>query len=272
MESIMNYLYSVTLQDENYIGKGSFAKVYNVPGMDNYVLRVEHGATKEVFEGCPIVKVADEFPDDNFGQKVADNFHGVTILKKVYGQPLGFDNPQEKDDPAKFLPVHARLVLAQIKEISAYPLDSYENLARKIKKINQSKILMLDFANSNNILVDNINKEFNLLDLSERTQVKELQDIVHDKTELVSLLTNACFHIGVFERLTSDEQKSLNEHTAIVIAKCRQAAANMGLTNSTYTGFEKFKRLNDYCRRVLSKECFLDTRYKAFEEMYRDWM
>lgn len=52
--------------------------------------------------------------------------------------------------------------------------------------------------------------------------------------------------------------------------KCKQAADNTGLKDCAYSGCEKFRRLNDYCRRVLSRECLLNARYMAFEEMYKN--
>lgn len=269
MENAMELLYEATQHENNYIGKGSFAKVYNIPSMAEYVLRVERNVDKSVFFKYPVTEVKDEFPGYNFGQKVADNNHGITILKKVHGWFLGFANPPEKDDPKKFLPEHAEKVLDQIKEISAFPLTSYENLAKKLQVINQSPNLMLDFANSNNILVDSRNKEFNPLDLSERAQIAELKDIVHDKTEIISLLANACSHIGVYDRLDTDKQRQLIDYTTIVINKCKKAASNTNLKDSQLPAYEKFKRLNDYCIRVIPKDCQLHTRYKAFEDMYR---
>ena len=115
MEITMELLYEATQNEGNYIGKGSFAKVYNIPSMDGYVLRVERNVVESDFFKYPVADVQDEFPGYNFGQKNADNNHGITILKKVKGCYLGFANPPEKDDPKKFLPEHAEQVLAQIK-------------------------------------------------------------------------------------------------------------------------------------------------------------
>ena len=157
MEITMELLYEATQNEGNYIGKGSFAKVYNIPSMDGYVLRVERNVVESDFFKYPVADVQDEFPGYNFGQKNADNNHGITILKKVKGCYLGFANPPEKDDPKKFLPEHAEQVLAQIK--GNFGVSARE-LRKPCEEVAGNQPLQQEFFHYTNILFKSKSNSF----------------------------------------------------------------------------------------------------------------
>lgn len=257
------------IDKKNLLGSGTFAKVYSIPEHDDYVIRIAHNTPRISTLLHPIKATKDEFPNDNFGQKIADNGHGITILKRVYGSVHGFTNPSEKDDDAMFLPEHAKLILSQIEELATFPLKSYEEFALKIKRINESTDFRLDFANANNLLIDKPNKKINIVDLSESKDVIELQDCKQDSSDMISLLLNAVFHRKVYEKLLTQEQKdALIKNSKIVINKALTAAENVELLPDKHTGREKLGKLNDYCIRVINKDCDFLNRYDGFKELY----
>lgn len=259
---------AAAVKEENAAGSGCWSDVYFIPEAPDYVLKVNHNIKPFEIAKYKMQQIPDEFPFDNFGQKIADNGRGAYILKKADGVMLGFKNPGEPGRPNA---EDAQLVLAQIKSISQFPIESYINLASDLKKINQSKTYRIDFSNANNMLIDYAKKEFNIVDLTEKSEMKELKNISHDVNDMISLLVNVCFHGSVYEKLPSNEEKEeLKKYSKMVINKCREAAKAAGLNNSGETAVQKFEKMNDYCRRVFGADCFFVPRYENFRKLYEE--
>ena len=87
------------------------------------------------------------------------------------------------------------------------------------------------------------------------SMIKELKGTKQDSNDMISLLVNACFHRKVYDKLPKEEQDELINYSSTVIKKCKQASRNVGLEDCPVSGKEKFARLNDYCIRVINKDC-----------------
>ena len=166
-EKTMDVIFK-SLVPQNFLGSGRCAKVYEIPHVKDFVVRVLHNVKPESLVKCEIKPVKDEFPNYNFGQKIADNGEGVTILKRVLGVSQSFPEPREKDKSGVFKVVHSQTVLQQIVEMAKFPQESFDDFALKVKEINKSPKYMLDCLNPNNLLVDKENQRFNVVDLAER--------------------------------------------------------------------------------------------------------
>ena len=258
------------VSEKNLLGSGTFAKVYEIPEVDDFVVRVAHDRHDKEFFKAPVKGIIDEFWGFNFGQKVGDNGNGITILKRVFGTPHGFLNPGQKDDDAHFLVEHARLVLGQIVDVSTFPLQSYKELARKIKRLNYSSDFILDSLNSNNLLVDRVNQKLNIVDLSDRKKFSGIKDYGQDASDMVSLILSVPFHRKIYDKLPTQEEKDLlKRHSRLVMAKVARAAKEVGLKPSEKNGKERLAIMNDYCLKVFKKDFGFMKRYEGFAELYR---
>lgn len=254
---------------KNLLGSGTFAKVYEIPNVSKYVLRVAHDRHDREFFKFPLKEVHDEFWGFNFGQKIADNENGVTILKRVYGTSHGFSNPGQKDNDSLFLTEHAQEVLGQIVEVSAFPLDAYKGLAKMIKRLNYSSDFILDSLNPNNLLVDRVNQKLNIVDLSDRNKFKGIKDCRQDSADMTSLLLVVPFHRKIYDKLPTQEEKELlKRHSRLVMAKVARAAKEVGLEPSQKTGKERLAIMNDYCLKAFKQDFGFLNRYEGFASLY----
>ncbi len=267
-EKIMNVLMNSTTS-ENFLGSGRCAKVYKIPNVPDFVVRVLHNTTPEKFLSNSLKEIKDEFPNHNLGQKIADNFNGVTILRRVMGTSQGFSNPGQKDNAASFLEEHARKILSQITGIAMFPQKSYDDFALKVKEVNKSKKYVMDCLNPNNLLVDKVNLRFNIVDLAERKTFKGLENCKQDSGDMISLLLNIPFHKKAFDKLpTLEEKLNLRNNSKVVIKKVLTAAKNVGLEASQLTGARRFKLMNDFCLNHLNIDYDFLGRYRGFKELY----
>ena len=270
-ELIMNVLFHSACP-ENLLGSGTYAKVYEIPNVKDYVLRVLHNTKKEDFFKSDVLEIKDEFPNYNFGQKIGDNYNGITVLKRVYGVPQGLSNPSEKDLENNFLIEHAREILNQISDISNFPLESFEDFALKIKEINKSPKYILDSLNSNNLLVDKENLKLNVVDLSDKQKFVGLNGANQDADDMVSLLLNMSFHQMTYDKLPTKAEKDLFKRCSkIIMAKTYKAAKKVGLEASKMSGEERLKVISDYCLKFFKKDLKLLSRYDGFNKMYKEY-
>ena len=76
-EKIMNVLLNSAIS-KNFLGSGRCAKVYEIPNVKDFVVRILHNTSSESILNNEVKEVKDEFPNHNFGQKIADNENGIT--------------------------------------------------------------------------------------------------------------------------------------------------------------------------------------------------
>ena len=266
-ERIMNVILNSAVS-ENFLGSGRCAKVYEIPNVKDFVVRILHNTEPESILKHEIKMVQDEFPNHNFGQKIADNGNGVTILKRVLGSAQGFPNPRDNDK--MFLVDHARAVLNQIAEMSKFPQESFDNFALTVKEVNKSSKYIMDSLNPNNLLIDNENKRFNIVDLSERGKFKGLLGCKQDAGDMLSLLLNIPFHRKVYDTLPTEEEKELLvKSSKKIINKVYRAAVSTKLEKSNKNGKERLAIMNDYCLENFKMDFMFLKRYEGFRALYQ---
>lgn len=268
-EKIMDVLLNSAVP-KNFLGSGRCAKVYEIPNVKDFVVRILHNTEPESFSRYEIKMVKDEFPNHNFGQKIADNDHGITVLKRVLGEAQGFSNPGEKDNNGALLIEHARTVLNQITEMAKFPQESFNEFALKIKEINKSSKYILDCLNANNLLVDKENKQFNIVDLSERKKFTPLLGCTQDSGDMISLLLNVPFHRKIYDTLpTQTEKELLIKSSKSIINKVYRAAITTNLEKSKKNGRERLAMMNDFCLKIFKTDFMFLKRYEGFRALYQ---
>lgn len=138
---------------EDVLGEGGHAKVYKIPikGFEEFVLKKERVA----YNVGSLGRVVDDFPNQNFGQPVAELGEGFSILKKVHGesldkyQALGYNDVEEVTNK-------------YYKMLAEVPQESYDGLVSQIKTVNENGY-RFDPGSSGNIMINN--DKFQIIDL-----------------------------------------------------------------------------------------------------------
>lgn len=136
-------------------GQGGNADFYKIPGMDDYGLRILR--SDHLDDGSyGLNHEDDEFPEDNFGQPIANLGNGVTVVKLQHGNPVGLASKVKgkahfyKKSPE--LEAAARDFRERIREAAALPPEAYERICQQMMRI-YSKNKMIDPSKAGNMLI-----------------------------------------------------------------------------------------------------------------------
>ena len=234
-KSIKNIVLSTINNKENYIGSGFNADVYSIPGIENYLIRIERKDfnPQRLLENPIIPELQNELAP-NFGQYIASNNHGFFITKKVHGKSHSLPNWSEviKDletNKRELKYKEAELILNKIVNLSEFPQKSYDDLAKNIQKLNKHTDCEIDIMNPNNLIVDDENKTINIIDLwykhSENGSVAPFNGV----DSMVNLMLDPLTYDKVFNKLSFKLQDKLTESAQKVIDKTLIASEKYGL-------------------------------------------
>ena len=223
-------LVTKTVSEENLLGEGKEAYVYEIPGIEHYVLRVTHGKlNKELdmyednhpsmdyaqliggnYHFSPLTAAADPLPHLNVGQAVGKS-KGIKVLKKQAGieLELPYINDQQKRREA-----HIWLC----KQLANLPLESYIEFWTNIKTLDELKATY--DTEHTNILLDEEEKRLNLVDVDLEKKRKD-----GFKLSFIHLLDAVMDRLG--EQLKND--KDLQSLHKIILDKCIQANNQVGV-------------------------------------------
>ncbi len=177
------------LKPENLIGEGFEHAVYNIPGNDDFVLRIKRGFYKETqkfdYDNYDMEDTRDMELDGNYGQQVAvlsdkdKSIKGylkpsIEVLKKQKGFPNGNPSPRAlynengtlreevlpyEDDSRK------RHFARSINALAQMPDETYDQLIEDLLVSGEAGY-KFDPENSNNFLIDEENQRINIIDMS----------------------------------------------------------------------------------------------------------
>jgi YD repeat-containing protein len=203
------------------LGRGSNVTVYEVLGLDNFVVSVHHKAdAKKLGELTPM----NILPDLNVGQPVAEFGSGYTILKRqegiVAGTQFDANGVRSEEELAKF-PDKRRM-------IAEMPQSAYDNLAREILQVNK-RGYSWDASKATNLLVDPEQAKFNLVD------VNPPDPRVGEKVQKLSSLVTALMENRVAQYMETSEQltASYREIVEKSIKACENTGMQMDLNDSS---------------------------------------
>jgi hypothetical protein len=178
--SSIHNLIQDTVKDENFIGQGAGAKVYRIPKLPNFVLRIWHGtdisrlpARMEqtnwdilpIHVGQPIASFQPSDIEITRYQSGKTTKLSLSSLFKNYNFKELFAEGEQK--PLKEAEIaHKRpLYTEHLKYTAAMPQEAYDDLAHKIEVLNGYSNLHFD-PNIRNILANKDKKTFNIVDLT----------------------------------------------------------------------------------------------------------
>ncbi|MFI3301391.1 MAG: hypothetical protein R3Y28_08250 [Candidatus Gastranaerophilales bacterium] len=222
------------VKSKNYINEGKWNGVFNIPEIDDFVLKVKKPYTttlKKLDESKSVFQeTADCYPDLNFGQPIIHNENGVSILKKVKGVPSSLDQwAKYLKNPALITSEVSKTFLSHLDSVSKMPQKSYDEFATRVLACTEHEI---DSINPNNTLIDYKNKSINIVDLFDEP-VKNS----NSREDMIFSLLDGVLHTTFREKLSKHEQKLVNKYSKQIIKKCNIAGekAGLGLDKEKYS-------------------------------------
>ena len=269
----LNTLVAKAIEDNNnFLAFGRVNSVYKIPGIDDFVIRIEkqklsnpNKLFNQIFK--PVEDISQVY---NFGFPAAKADEGLTICTRVLGEShlgpnlipeidkmISTGQPISKD--------YAEYVMQEIVEISNYPLSSYIDLANKIKFLNEATNLKVDIRNPNNIMLDKSKKEFNIIDCW--TEDMRLDRPYNGADDIHLPLLDHLRHFKYYDVLSDKDRELFLTASVEVIKKSKAAAKIAGLTNSKENNL---RALHAQARIHSSSPNIED--YLKFQEFYKDFL
>jgi len=211
------------------MGRGSEASVYAIPKIDDYCIRINKTSKLGFFkEVMPLHKVPNNFYGLNFGQAVATNDEGISILMKCKGEEFGIKDWIKFYDKDKTpSPEEIDKCISDMARVSEFPQSAFDDLMKRVSLIKNVKRRHFDFFNPNNLLIDYKNQRINAVDVSHKTMfdfsILPLETALCDKEVLL---------------LANPEQKAnFEKYAKVITEKSRSARENY---------FDTFSKRNDF--------------------------
>lgn len=257
---IKSKLGEVLLNDEHKIGAGFSNTAYNIPGNDDYVLRMPTRGIKRIY--IPniekaLIKEFDSNIDINIGQKVAEiiipsqwakegqedwSKTVVEVLRKQTGEAVGVQPPETlvystdfstefKADELPYEDITRKKKYERtIDKLANLPIESYETLISEFTKAIEAGY-SFDHLNSNNILVDGKRERINLIDMGYSEPHKKGTP---DYANLLYSLTNISYYSTFLsdynnEEISQEQKNKATKNTIEIISKFMQAMKNQGV-------------------------------------------
>lgn len=193
-----------------YIGEGSANIAYEIPENLEYVMRFPRESAKSGM----LKIVEDIFPELNIGQTVAE-IGNIKVSKKQTGIPAGVPYKDRLGGSMQNVLTYRKHIF----RTAEMPQAAYDDLADTFKRLNEHGY-SFDMANPNNILVDEKNKKFNLVD--------DLNEIVDDEDQN-SYASLALPLIDTFFAPNLSFSADIAPSWKVIIEKSRKAAQNADL-------------------------------------------
>jgi len=236
------------------IGEGGDSKVFEIPGLDDFVLKVYKGNDNLLMNSVKhnevfgFVQITDPFEGKaNFGQSVAiltssgkrmaDNLHeagetifnGNILLKQkgtehsIQGWTHFVEHPQE------LTVKQVQKFLGDITKVASLPQKAFDNFAKSIKLLTE-KDFKMDSINPNNLLIDK--DAINIVDF-----FYPREDLIPDFKNSYFDMIGSLLDFRLFEHyhnlLDKNHQKELENASKTIIQKSLTAAKNPEINLTT---------------------------------------
>lgn len=242
-------------QETEILGSGANSTVYNLPFLDEYVLKVlnpdKHIEPNKIPLGI--------FPDNiNLGQPVWINPENnrFILLKKVTGRPNSIYNwsktiyNQETGRPQNIEPEQAINYFFNITKISQMSQKAFDDLANQVKILDTTPKyngdphigFKTDCINPNNLLIDFDKEEFHFIDYFAKDNSKYQNSYM----DMVAVISDFTLMPEFFDLLPPNEQKQLLSSLKEIDKKCFKAAEKVGLTTDKDTFLTYIDKTNKY--------------------------
>lgn len=216
---------------KHIIGDGLSGNVYSIPGIQNYVLKVDKLAKIPFFSPVsPLKKVKNELYCYNFGQRVASNDEGIDILMRCNGKSHSVSKWVDayKEDIPLTVKEAEYFVDKSLKTVSEFPQETFDDFARKIYFLKIVAKKEPDTFNPNNILIDYDKKIINLVDININKTVPTRFNI---KKLMAYPLYDEHLKDLYIELLDKNRIDKYDYYQKVITDKCLLAAKKCGLAD-----------------------------------------
>lgn len=241
--------------EENLAGKGANSKVYNIPFLDKYVLKVLK--PKSYYK--PLEVPLNIFPDDvNLGQPVwvhPENYR-LILLKKISGEPHSIKNwsstiwDEKIRDAVPVTKEQAHQYYTQVTRIAGMEQSVFDDLALQIKTLDDAVNIeygvphgfKTDSINPNNLMVDYEKNKLSVIDYFTKTKPQHQNSYL----DMVSVITDFTLFHEYYDLLGANEQKKLLQAIKQIDKKSFAAAVKIGLDTDENTFINFINYTNKY--------------------------
>jgi len=222
-------LISLAQNDNNLRGIGANSKVYNIPYLSDYVLKV---LNKKDPNGIDI----KEFPSDvNLGQPVwqSDKNPRLIILKKVEGQEHSIPSwsrtmwAPEIQKPLNVTKEQSEIYFNSVEKLANMPQEAFDELCNKVRILDE-KDYKVDSINPNNLIVDE--NEIHIIDYF---KVKPWEKDIYQNSsyDLIAIMLDFTLLPEYFEKMSQEQQESFLKNAKIIFDKVQKGAEFAGFSN-----------------------------------------
>ena len=232
---------------ENMLGSGSNCEgvyAFTNPKLKKWVIKKLNISFND--KNRALKQLPDVFAPQNLGQEIARIGDRYTILKRVFGIPLSFQDWAKRKPDYVDITISRKEVEKFIKDlnfIKDLPEESFIKYAEMLKTIDKNGY-KADSFNPNNYLLDYKNKRINIID-SYKYEPDMGRNTVYD---MFCPLVDYHNYVKYMKGMNEQEKKDFIKNTRIVFEKCVSAAKKVGISTSekTFTEFidEAGHRLN----------------------------
>ena len=216
--------------DNIMLGEGANSKVYKLPFLDDYVLKV---LNKE----DPNEILKNDFPPEvNLGQPIWQNPKNprLLILKRISGKEHSIPswtktiyNP-ETNFPEPVTKAQAKLFYSQLTQIAKMPQATFDKLAKEVKILDE-KGYKLDSINPNNLMVDTEKKEIHIIDFFKAPE-HEKEKYQNCAIDLTAVTADFTLFPEYYDKLDTIDQKFLMMSLSRINRKIHFACEKAGLS------------------------------------------
>lgn len=223
-------LIHIAQKPENIVGQGANSIVYNIPYLDDYVLKVLNKDDPNKID-------MNEFPSDvNLGQPVwqDENNPRLLILKKIEGKEHSIPNwsktiwDGENYTPLSVTKEQARLFHNQLCELAWMPQSAYDQLAKDVKVL-EDKGYKLDSINPNNLIVDKEKNQIHIIDYF-KVKPHEREQYRNSYMDLVAVALDFTLFPEYYDKMGETGKVTTMQNVKNIQEKMYKGAQNAGLS------------------------------------------
>lgn len=266
-------LLQMAQNEENILGIGANSKVYNIPYLDDYVLKVLNKDDPNK------VKIGEFPPDINLGQPVwqDDTNPRILILKKIEG--IEYSIPQwskviwDQDiySPHQVTKQDAQNYFEKLSKIAKMPQQAFDSLAQDAKIIDDYGFKM-DSINPNNLIVDFEKEKIHVIDFF---KVKDGEKDIYRNCnmDLMALISDFTLFPEYYDKLDAKNKEQSLKYLKTAFEKVNKASQNAGLSCDD-NRFKKYIRTTSrwFCANSVAKEDSDEVYFRYYDVRLEDFL
>ncbi|MBQ4078708.1 hypothetical protein IJD15_05960 [bacterium] len=218
-------LINLAQNPENIVGQGANSIVYNIPSLDDYVLKVLNKDDPNKID-------MNEFPSDvNLGQPVwqDENNPRLLILKKIEGKEHSIPNwSRTVGVPLLVTKEQSTKFVQQLLTIASFPQVAFNQFAKDVKVLSD-KGYKLDSINPNNLIVDKEKQQIHIIDYF-KVKPKETHLYQNSCFDLIAVTCDFTLFPEYFDNMSEKEKQLTINSVKTITDKMYKGCVDAGLS------------------------------------------